>query len=318
MAHENEYIRFDWAMKYILRDKANFEILEGLVSVLLNDSIKIEEILESEANQDDDRDKFNRVDIKAKNSRGDIIIVEVQLTTQLHYLERILYGTSKAITEHMSLGDDYGKVRKVYSISILYCDFGKGADYVYHGRTSFIGLHTHDELLVSKRQRGVIEHQLPHEIFPEYYILRVNSFEKIQDTPLDEWMQYLKEGKIKEETETPGLQRARAKLNYLNMSKDERRAYERYAENIAYQNDVIANARVEGQSEGFVKGTKHGHAKGRAEGLAEGRAEGLAEGRAEGIAEEKRKNALALLQLGVDKEVISKATGLSAEEINKL
>ena len=115
-----KYVRFDWAVKRMLRDKANFGVLEGLITVLLGEKITIEEILESESNQEAEDDKFNRVDIKAKNSTGAIIIVEVQLTTQLFYLERILYGVAKAITEHISLGQRYSNVKKVYSINILF------------------------------------------------------------------------------------------------------------------------------------------------------------------------------------------------------
>ena len=124
----NTYIRFDWAIKRLLRDKANFGVLEGLLTVLFNDQTKIVEILESEGNQQREDDKFNRVDIKAKNSKGEIIIVEVQNTRELYYLERILYGTAKAITEHISLGETYKEVKKVYSISILYFDLGKGRE----------------------------------------------------------------------------------------------------------------------------------------------------------------------------------------------
>ena len=90
MEENNKFIRFDWAAKRILRDKANFGVLEGLLTVLLEEQVTIVELLESESNQDAPEDKFNRVDIKAKNSRGEIIIVEVQLTRELYYLERIL------------------------------------------------------------------------------------------------------------------------------------------------------------------------------------------------------------------------------------
>ncbi|HHB94810.1 MAG TPA: hypothetical protein ENK88_06665 [Campylobacterales bacterium] len=47
--------------------KANFEILEGFLTELLKFDIKIEEILEIETNQDTQENKFNRVDILAKN-----------------------------------------------------------------------------------------------------------------------------------------------------------------------------------------------------------------------------------------------------------
>ena len=104
MEVHNKYIRFDWAVKRMLRDKANFVVLEGLITVLTGEKVTITEILESEGNQISASDKFNRVDVKAKNDRGDIIIVEVQLTRQLYYLQRMLYGGSKAITEHIEIG----------------------------------------------------------------------------------------------------------------------------------------------------------------------------------------------------------------------
>ena len=91
MVMENDsIIRFDWAAKRMLRDKANFSVLEGLVTVLLGEKITISEILESESNQTNANDKFNRVDIKAINSKNEIIIVEIQLTREWYYLQRIL------------------------------------------------------------------------------------------------------------------------------------------------------------------------------------------------------------------------------------
>ncbi len=308
MEQDNLYIHFDWAMKHILRDKANFDILEGLISVLLGEEVKIVELLESESNQEDDRDKFNRVDIKAKNSKGHIMIIEVQLTRQLYYLERILYGTCKAITEHINIGDKYDQVKKVYSISILYCDYGQGDDYVYHGQTVFKGIHTGNDLLVNMKEEGVIVPHLPREVFPEYYLVRVNAYDKIPDTPLDEWMTYLKTGKIKEDTRTPGLQQVREKLRVLAMSPKERRAYDEHIDNIRVQNDVLDTARDEGRAEGL----EEGRAAGLAEGLAEGRAAGLAEGRAEAMADVARM----MKQQGLPLESISTITGLSIEEIN--
>ena len=48
---KDRYIRFDWAIKRLLRDKANFAVLEGLLTVLFEDKTQIVEILESEGNQ---------------------------------------------------------------------------------------------------------------------------------------------------------------------------------------------------------------------------------------------------------------------------
>lgn len=299
MENSNDYIRFDWAMKHMLRDKANFGILEGLISVLLKDKVTIVEILESESNQDSDTDKFNRVDIKAKNSKGHLIIVEVQLTRQLYYLQRILYGTCKAITEHINIGDKYDQVKKVYSISILYCEFGQGDDYIYYGQTIFKGLHTGTDLLVNTKEEGVIVPHLPREVFPEYFLIRVNAYSKVPETPLDEWMEYLKKGIVKEDTRTPGLQQVREKLRVLSMTKEERRAYDQHMDNIMVQNDVLDTAREEGREEG------------RALGRAEGRAEGIEQGISQGI----ESVASNMIKLGLSDDLIKEATNLTDRQI---
>ena len=44
----SNYIRFDWAMKRLLRNKANFAVLEGFLTTLLNEKIVIQKLLESE------------------------------------------------------------------------------------------------------------------------------------------------------------------------------------------------------------------------------------------------------------------------------
>lgn len=188
----DKYIRFDWAIKRLLRQKANFDVLEGFLTVFLNEPIKIVEILESEGNQQAEDDKFNRVDIKAKNSKGDIIIVEIQNTSELYYLERVLYGVAKAITEHINLGNTYKEVKKVYSISILYFDLGKGTDYIYVGQNNFVGLHTQDKLIISTKEKDTLVRKSPSEIFPTYMLVRVNEFNKVAKSPLEEWVNYLK------------------------------------------------------------------------------------------------------------------------------
>ena len=302
MEQKDRYIRFDWAVKRLLRNKANFGVLEGFLTVLLGEPIRIVEILESEGNQVNETDKFNRVDIKARNSKDEIIIVEVQNTREIYYLERILFGVAKAITEHIELGQLYSEVKKVYSISILYFDIGRGTDYLYHGQNSFVGVHTGDLLEVSTKEKNAIVRKLPAEIFPEYFLIRVNEFNKVAVTPLEEWIEYLKTGVIHPDTKAPGLEEARRKLVYYNMNKAEQLAYDEHINAIMIQNDVLSTAAMEGRQEG------------RQEGLAEGRQEGLAEGRME----EKQANARRMKALNLPVETICQVTGLSAGEIENL
>lgn len=282
----DQYIRFDWAIKRLLRQKANFGVLEGFLTVFLGEPITIMEILESESNQTSAEDKFNRVDIKARNSKDEIIIIEIQNTRELYYLERVLYGVAKAITEHIHLGDSYREVKKVYSISILYFDLGVGSDYLYHGQNHFIGVHTGDQLQIRTKEQNAIITRLPAEIFPEYILIRVNEFDKVAVTPLDEWMRYLKDGIIAADTTAPGLGEAREKLKYYSMTDKERRAYDEHLNAIMIQNDVLNAAKLEGQMEGRI--------------------------------EERLSNARNLKKMGVSPEIIAQATGLGVEEVAKL
>ena len=253
---KDKYIRFDWAIKRLLRQKANFGVLEGFLTVFIGEPITIIDILESEGNQESSDDKFNRVDIKAKNSKGDIIIVEVQNTSELYYLERVLYGVAKAITEHINLGNTYKEVKKVYSISILYFDLGKGSDYIYVGQNNFVGLHTKDNLIISTKEKDTIVRKSPTEIFPTYMLVRVNEFNDVAKSPLEEWVNYLKNGVIKSDTKAPGLQEAREKLQYYSMSNAERHAYDEHINAIMIQNDVLDNAKREGRAEERIENAK--------------------------------------------------------------
>ena len=292
MANNNDFIRFDWAIKRILRDKANFGVLEGLMTVLLGDKITIVEILESESNRDSREDKSNRVDVKAKTSDGEIIIVEVQLAREAHFMQRILYGTSKAVIEQLKIAQDYDNIKKVYSISVFYFDLGSGEDYIYHGVTSFKGLTKPDSILqFSQREESFVKGSAPYvvspeEVFPEFFLLRVNQFNDVAKTPIEDWMAYLKDGIIRDDTQTPGLQEAREKLNYMSMSREERRDYEDYMVSVHAAKDVYDTA------------------------VAEGRAEGRAEGeliKAQDIARK-------LKAMGLSAEDIVRATGISLEE----
>lgn len=298
MEVNNKYIRFDWAVKRMLRDKANFAVLEGLITVLLGEQVTISEILESEGNQNQETDKFNRVDVMAKNSKGEIIIVEVQLSRQLYYLQRILYGVSKAITEHMAMGQKYDKVKKVYSINIIYFDLGKGKDYLYHGKTVFTGVHTGDHLVVNSKEKSEIKMLVPEDVFPEYYIIRVNEFNDVASTPIEEWLDYLKNNRINDSTTTPGLREAREKLLYMTMGDADRRAYDAHVDAIMVQNDVLDTYKQEGLQEG----------------LQEGRQKGRQEGRAEQAVADARK----MKELGIAPDVIQKVTDLSLDEIASL
>ena len=80
-------------------------------------------------------------------------------------------GSQEDFTEHESLSDVYKRVKKVYCIHIVYFDLGVGDDYLYHGRTEFVGVHTQDKLQIKVKEMNALRMSTPAMIFSEYFIL---------------------------------------------------------------------------------------------------------------------------------------------------
>ncbi|MCI5130108.1 MAG: hypothetical protein D3904_00995, partial [Candidatus Electrothrix sp. EH2] len=175
---------------------------------------------------------------------------------EFDYLQRILFGTSKVIIEHLQEGDPYSAVVKVISVNILYFDLGQGTDYVYHGSTSFQGIHNQDTLLLSEKQQALYQKQEVYQIFPEYYLIKVNSFNDIAKDTLDEWIYFLKNEEIKKEFQAKGLKKAKHELDIMKLPDNERRAYERHRENLHYRASMFESSYTAAVLEGEQRGEK--------------------------------------------------------------
>jgi predicted transposase/invertase (TIGR01784 family) len=308
-------ISFDWAMKKLLRSKANFDILEGFLSELLKDDIHILEILESEGNQEEQRDKFNRVVLKVRNRKDEFVIIEVQYDRELDYLQRILFGTSKVITEHLQEGAPYSAVVKVISVNILYFDLGQGTDYIYHGSTSFRGIHNQDILRLSENQQALYHKEEVFRIFPEYYLIKVNSFNDVAKDTLDEWIYFLKNEEIKEEFQARGLRKAKHELDIMKLPDNERRAYEQHRENLHYQASMFESS----YTAAILEGKREGMLEGKRKGIIEGKREGIEEGKKQGEKKQAVNIARKLLKTGsFELKTIAEMTELTEEEVRAL
>jgi len=227
------HIRFDWAVKKILRSKANFGILEGFLSELFLEDVKIKTLLSEEGNKETEDDKSNRVDILIENTKGEIIIVEIQNTREIDYLFRVLYGTSKAITEYMKEGSPYSMVKKIITISVVYFNFGQGKDYLYKGETRFEGINQHDIFELSDEQKALFSKETVTDIFPFHYLIRVNQFDDIAKNTIDEWIYFFKNSEIPDNFNAKGLAEAREKLKTIKMSPKQLADYSRYLERLS-------------------------------------------------------------------------------------
>lgn len=255
-------VRFDWAIKSLLRDKANFDVLEGFLAALLEDeSIRIIELIGEEGQQEDEDEKFNRVDILVKDAKDRRIIIEVQTTRESDYLERLLFGTSKSIVDNISLGKKYSDVQKIISISILFFNLGRGEDYLYHGTTSFTGMNDGKPLIIKRKAEEIINGQKvikfnDRNVFPEYYLIRVEKYKNIVRKKIDEWIYLIKNNTVKEGSTAKNIDKAAEKLAYMNMSKKERERYDRYLINLHREKDILDTAREEGKQIGLKKADK--------------------------------------------------------------
>jgi len=279
-------IRFDWAIKRLLRNKANFVVLEGFLSELLFDEIKIEKILESEGNQETEDDKYNRVDILTQNSKNELIIVEIQNTYEIDYFQRMIYGASKALTENLGLGQPYADIKKVISINIVYFDLGQGKDYIYKGTTTFEGLHEKDVLQLSTKQKETFTKQNIADIFPEYYLIKVNQFNDVAKDTLDEWIYFLKNSEVKDEFKAKGLAEAKEVLDVMRLDREQQYGYNRYLDYLHLKASEALSLQIEAEEK--VRRS------------------------------EKIEIAKNLISLGLDNATIAKGTGLSIEQIETL
>jgi len=295
-----QLIRFDWAIKSLLRDKANFDVLEGFLSAVLRENVHVEEILESESNSSERNDKFNRVDILVKDRNGRRLIIEIQNQREADYLERLLFGVSKVVIENQALGKHYRDISKVISISILYFNLGTGDDYVYYGTTEFRGLHTGHPLIVREKveQLDSTWHYHEKKIFPEYYLINVERFEDEIGSAMDEWIYMLKHSCLRDDFQSAHIDQARKKLALINMGENERKHYERFLKNLAIEKDVIQTAKEEGREEG--------------------REEGLEEGQERGIDLQKRKTVLLAHKQGILPDIICNITHLTLEQVEAI
>ena len=304
MAHKKRtFISFDWALKHLLREKANHDVLEGFVAVVLGKkSIRIHRLLESEGNKEDPDSKTNRVDLLAEDENGDLLLIEVQGEPEQAYFQRMLFGASKLVTEYIESGENYEHVKRVYSINIVYFDLGQGEDCVYEGRTEFRGLTKGDLLELSPFQKQKFKADAVSDLYPRYVILKVNDFNRWSRVPLDQWLYFLAHTDIPEDADAPGLKEAREKLDLMRMSRDERILYDRYLMDRVILRNTVDGAREEGKYEGYNEGMEKGMVKGHEKGRTDEKADTAHRTKAKGYAVED----------------IAEITGLTIEQINNL
>lgn len=255
-AKQRKLISFDWAIKKILRSKANFAVLEGFLSELLQDDITIQKLLELEFDEEFENDNLNCLDIKVKNSKSEVVLIRIQCDRHLNYMQRIFHATSKKVIEPKEV-EVFFEIAKVISIIIVYFDLGGGDDYIYQGVTSFIGKHNQQKLELNDFQAGLYKIKVA-DIQPEYYFVRVNDFDNDVKDAVDEWIYFLKNEDIKDDFKAKGLQKAKEVLDYSTAFNQTRQEYQSHRESLHYQASMYESTYVVGKMDGKKEGKMEG------------------------------------------------------------
>jgi hypothetical protein len=269
---KKKLIRFDWAIKNLFKKNRDLDILQDFLSDLLGREITTIKLCDTDGLRDTATDKSNRVDVHVTIENGEEVIIEVQSHSEKDYFSRILYGTAKAITTHVQEGDPYIQVPKVISISICYCKVGEGKDYLYKGTTSFIGQHYGDTLNLYPGEKEMYKSKAETvtEIYPVYYIIKIDMFKEIINNLVDEWIFFFKTEEIKVDFHSEGIKKAAKRLDYLKLPKAEQLEYDIFVDNLRLEKSLARSreididvAKKEGREEGIEEGISIGEERGK-------------------------------------------------------
>ena len=261
---ERTIISLDYAIKHILRDKANFDILSGFLTELLGREVTVQEILESEGNAEGLQGKVNRLDLKAKIDGGELAIFEFQFLDKIDFLGKVLFNACKAVVEQVSKGKYYD-IRKVYSINVAYFDLGAQKEYVFYaGLTDFCGIHFDEKIPFSQNINPVFP---ANSIHPAYYLIFPDKFDEQIRSKFDEWVYVLKKSAVRSDFTAAGIQSAGEKLNFMKMTRTEQLEYEATVELEASRKTEFYTAEVKGKLKGKIEGLAEGEAIGFEKGL---------------------------------------------------
>ena len=272
--------KMDFVFKNIFGSEKHPNILISFLNATLKpkDLITEVEIKNTDLNKGYIEDKFSRLDVKATTSNNEIINIEIQLKNEYNMIKRSLYYWSKLYSEQLNEGEDYSLLKRTICINILNFKYLKTR--MFHSVYRMKEIHTNEEL-------SDIE---------EIHFIEIPKLEDGSDEKdmLVAWIEFLK---------NPESEKVRS----LEMSVDEIR--EAKVELIKMSNDDTQRELYEMRAKTL---------RDKISALNEAERKGIKKGREEGEKNKAIEIAKSLIDLGLDKEAISKSTGLDLCEIEKL
>lgn len=291
MNNDKSLVSFDYAIKYLLRDKGDYSIVEGFISALLKTigykSVKIVALLESESNKEDSKSKRSLADLIVEDEDRRKYIIEIERSVKDSFVHKSLFNTSRLIIDNLAQREDYTQIVKVFHISLLYFAIGSGNGAIYHGKTIAHEIETKERLSVHIKNQESGEVFDATDILPEYFYISIPLFNDRLEREIDDWLYIMKYDEVPDNYHSPYMKQVAAKLSILKMTSEERANYSYYQKKLYNDRDELKAAEAKGEQKG----------------------------RAEENSRLKIEIAKNLLAQGISVETVRVATGLSVREI---
>ena len=279
----------DCFVRYFFTDKGGEKVLLDFINAVMISAdmktFKAVEILNPFNLKKHYNDKETIVDVKCITKNGTVVIIEVQLSGNLRFPERILYYWSSNYSKLLKKGEEYEDLTPVISINLLNFNLNKKNSNV----------HSCYMIYDTKNARLLTDHLQIHIIELKKFKFKDNDLKK----DLNYWLGFFTTNNMEAYMseivkEKPIMEEAHKRYNNFIRSRLMMSEYEKKE---IYQYDKQITLKEERQ-EGIKEGMKKGIEKGR-----------LAE---------QISMATAMKKDGADINLISKYTGLTIKEIEKL
>jgi len=292
--NEKSLISFDYAIKYLLKDKGDYSIVEGFISALLKTigykDVKIIALLESESNKDESKSKRSLADVIVEDEDKHKYIIEIERNVKDSFVHKSLFNSSRLIIDNLAQREDYTQIIKVFHISLLYFPVGSGNGAIYHGKTIIHEVETNERLTVHIKNRETGKEFDACNILPEYFYISVPLFNDRLEREIDDWLHVMKYDEVPENYHSPYMMQVAQKLSILKMTAAEKENYSYYCKKLHNDRDELFTAREIGKEEGMAEGRNI----------------------------EKIEIARKMRGLGLNAATISLATGLTKQEVEDL
>ncbi len=303
----------DCFVRYFFTDKGGEKVLLDFINAVMISAdmktFKAVEILNPFNLKQHYKDKETIVDVKCITKNGTVVIIEVQLSGNSRFPERILYYWAMNYSKLLKKGEQYDELTPVISINLLNFNLNKKSNNV----------HSCYMIYDTKNARLLTDHLQIHMIELKKFKFKDNNLPK----DLNCWLGFFTTNNMEEYMseivkEKPIMEEAHKRYNnfirsQLMMSEYEKKELYQFDKKIA-----LADERRIGMREGIKKGKLEGIREGKLEGIREGIEKGIREGKLEGLKEGQISMAIAMKKENIDIETIKRITGLTIEEIEKL